>query len=53
MKIAAVDVTCGPQPSAGGRAILVIDAATNEGVAAGPGAGLTLDAESAAQHRVA
>lgn len=51
MKITAVDVTRDAQPGAGGPEILVIDVATGEGVD-DPGPGLTLDAESAAQHRV-
>lgn len=51
MKITAVDVTCDAQRGAGGPEIRVIDVATGEGID-GPGPGLTLDAESAAQHRM-
>lgn len=51
MKITAVDVTRDAQPGAGGPGMLVLDVATDEGVD-GPGPGLTLDAESAAQHLV-
>lgn len=48
MKITAVDVTGDAQPVAGGREILVIDVATDEGVD-GPAPGLT---ECAAQRGV-